>query len=255
MPIRPSQLRERLQNLQVNLDSPNPPVSVSVTKYACDLYGGGQVKRKSYNDRLYHVARRDLLGMTNNDYVDVFKGKGTIENIQKVLRLAARHRIYFHDGPAAGPGPGLSVADGLRRVVDEYIGQDCNGFVGNWAILSGLPGASAGRPPLDWLDHGRVRESLDDVRAFDLVIWASGHHIAVIETAYPGEPGATRRDLYVGESADRGIQIHPYSIRRTRTTVDVRRSGRHFTSFLTVNASIHRDNPHVIILRPNGIST
>src|SRR5690242_13276490 len=121
MPIPPGQLIDRYHSLRVPLDS-GAVVLVKVQRYACAWYGTGQADRRAYRDLLYRASRADLLGMTDTAFGEVFNGGGSREDIARCLRLAARHRIYFHTGPPAGAPPGLDEARGVRRVTDAYMG-------------------------------------------------------------------------------------------------------------------------------------
>jgi hypothetical protein len=256
MTLRPSQMRERYRNIAVTLDPPRMPVNVSVTRYACQVagYGTGQQERVAYKNRLYRASRSDLLGMDPPDMVDVFTGKGTVESIQKCLRLAARHRIYFHEGPDAGPGEGLSDQDGIHRVVDQYIGLDCNGFVGNWAMAAGVRGATAQRAPLDWLSHGRVRRTLDEIRAGDVIVWHSGTHIAAVESTYAFTTGPTpRRDMYVVESSTGGVQAHAYVLTTVEHAATVERYGHTYTTNFTGSTGIHGSGFRVFVVGLTGL--
>ena len=257
MPIPPGELIVRYNNLSTTLDG-GAVVPVSVHNYACAWYGSGQADRRAYRERLYHACRSNLLGMTGVEFSQVFDGGGSVENIAKCLRLAARYRIYFHAGPPAGAPPGLDERSGVRRVTDAYIGLDCTGFVGNWVRVSGLPHASVSRPPLDWLTHGHLVSDLAAVRAYDLIVWVTGVHITVIADALPVAPGSNTRHLTVCESAAGGLQKGPYTLRHLETprTLHVQRHGlvmEERTTVFEIDAHRHGNQVPVYILRYQGL--
>ena len=89
----------------VQLDAPLVSIIVNVQKYACQTpgYGTGQADRMAFKDRLLGAIGgvRGIVreGMTASGFVGVFSGKGTMDDIAKCLRLAARHRIFHHARP------------------------------------------------------------------------------------------------------------------------------------------------------------
>jgi hypothetical protein len=255
MAIHPSQMRDKYGNMRVTLDPPNPPVSVSVKRYACSVvgYGTGQNERRLYKDRLYRATAHDRLAMTDQEFVDVFTGKGSVDNIAKCLRLAARHRIYFHDGPPAGPGPGLDSTAGVQRVVTEYIGLDCTGFVGNWLRTAGVPGASPQRAPLDWLEHATLKTSLADIAEGDIVVWQNGNHIAAIESVGTLSADGLSRDARVGESSSGGVLINPYTFHLTAASESAVRNHHTFTTHFTCDSHVHGHGVRVFIAHPAGL--
>lgn len=209
----PSSMIAAYSRITVQLDAPLISVPVAVQKYACQHpgYGGGQAERMQYKDRLLGAigGGRGIAqnGMSASDFVGVFSGKGTMDDIATCLKLAVRHRIFHHARTLATDAQ-LPYQRLLQRVADDYIGLDCNGFVGNWAIYNAVPRASASYLPLDWLAGRAARLTLADVQRFDVVVWASGNHIGMVETV--GSLAADGRSLSVGfaESSSGGMRLH-----------------------------------------------
>lgn len=152
----PSSMIAAYSRITVQLDAPLISVPVNVQKYACQHpgYGTGQAERMQYKDRLLGAIGGGhgivANGMTASRFVGVFSGKGTMDDIATCMRLAVRHRIFHHARTIAADAQ-LPYQRLLQRVAGDYVGLDCNGFVGNWAIYNAVPGASASHYPLDWL--------------------------------------------------------------------------------------------------------
>jgi hypothetical protein len=218
MRITPKQAIDTLRHIRAEFDAPVPPMVFTVTHYACAWYGTGQHERRAYRERLFQASRGDRLGLSGKEFGQVFNGGGRPDTIARALRLAARHRLYSHAGTDGGAG--LPPATGAKHVMDRYIGLDCTGFVGNWAVMNGLPGDPTGhveRAPLDWRDHCVPRTHVDEIEAGDLVIWCNGNHVAVVDRrdhdAGTGRAGrVARAALRVAESAAGGLQIGSWHI-------------------------------------------
>jgi hypothetical protein len=247
----PSSTIDAYGRVLVQLDAPLISVTVSVQRYACQTpgYGTGQVDRMTYKDRLLGaiggvrgIARE---GMTVSGFVGVFSGKGTMDDIARCLRVAARHRIFHHTRPALPQSAQIAYQSALQGVVDAYIGMDCNGFVGNWAIYNSVPGASASFLPLDWLSGRAQRMSLSEIQPYDIAVWASGVHIGMIESVTALAPGARSRDVGFAESSSGGMRMRTGTqIKLASTPTNAARGGWR-TSFLLKN-EIHHDSPVVI---------
>ena len=209
----PSSMIAAYSRITVQLDAPLISVQVNVQKYACQHpgYGTGQAERMHYKDRLLGVigGGRGIAqnGMTPSRFVGVFSGKGTMDDIATCMRLAVRHRIFHHTRTIAADGL-LPYQLLLQRVADDYVGLDCNGFVGNWAIYNAVPGASASHFPLDWLSGRTARRTLADIQPFDVIVWASGNHIAMVETVANLSAEGRSRTVGCAESSRGGMVLH-----------------------------------------------
>lgn len=209
----PSSMIAAYSRITVPLDAPLISAQVTVQKYACQHpgYGTGQGERMQYKDRLLGAigGGRGISqnGMTASRFVGVFSGKGTMDDIATCMRLAVRHRIFHHARTIAADAP-LPYQRLLQRVADDYIGLDCNGFVGNWAIYNSVPGASASHFPLDWLSGRVPRRTLADLQQYDVVVWAGGTHIGMIETLGSLAADGRSRSVDFAESSRGGMVLH-----------------------------------------------
>ena len=247
----PSAMIAAYGRIVVQLDAPLNSIIVNVQKYACQTpgYGTGQADRMAFKDRLLGAIGgvRGIVreGMTASGFVGVFSGKGTMDEIAKCLRLAARHRIFHHARPIPAQNAPLAYQQLLQGVVDAYIGMDCNDFVGNWAIYNAVPSASASLLPLDWLVGRTQRTSLADIQPYDIVVWATGVHIGMVESVAPVSSDGKSRDIGFAESSQGGMRMRTGTrIKLASHPVAAARGGWR-TSFLLHN-QIHNDNAVVI---------
>ncbi len=157
-----------------------------------------------------------------SEYVGVFVGKGTPEGITKVLTM-------FHDyadkfvaryGKGGGPrrkcadwlaDPHLSWQDTLQNISNEFIGLDCNGFVGNWLKRADPALRMHANTPIPFYLQKRKtpRKKVDDVLIGDVIVWTHNGHIAVIDD----QPGPTSDKFIICQSAGGGPRRNEYSIR------------------------------------------
>jgi len=146
--ISPLYYARRYWNLQVPLDAggfasvrigsylsgqPTPGKDPLWMKVKQAFSGGKTVKATAHNG----FVLQELNCTTPDDIllhiVRPFYGKGSPEDCQIVLQMALRF--------------GLTSQGQLQSYADNYIGLDCNGFVGNWLWhgLAGSPGTAT--PP------------------------------------------------------------------------------------------------------------
>src|SRR5262249_37660557 len=78
-----------------------------------------------------HLAYAGALHRFRPTLMAVHSGKGSPEEIAKVLYLVAKYKLY--DVKMFG----TDAAAGVRDYCNKYIGLDCNGFVGNYARVIG----------------------------------------------------------------------------------------------------------------------
>lgn len=127
--------------------------------------------------------------------VDVFTGKGSVESITTELRVIFKYRDLFvekharsrdqNERKAAEILAGHS-ADTLATFASEFIGLDCNGFVGRY--LQPFP-ATAGlkhdNTPGEWykaLLANNFRKKVKDFEVGDVVISTNFMHIGVVDS-------------------------------------------------------------------------
>ncbi len=114
------------------------------------------------------------LTVNTAELAQAFTGKATPEVIADVLRLA----VAF--GLVAGN------LGALQSYCDEYIGLDCNGFVGNYLRQEGttLVGPTTPAKPNDFLPEARRLTRLDDIRAKSVLCWKTAGHVAIVDFVY-----------------------------------------------------------------------
>jgi hypothetical protein len=154
-------------------------------------------------------------------YYSVFSGKASPESIATVLAM-------FHDysdkfvaryGKTAGPArrcadwladKHLSWQDKLQKISDGFIGLDCNGFVGNWLRRTDPVLKIGAETPVPSFFGRRKsqRKAIEDILAGDVVVWAHGLHVAVIDQEAPG--GA---HYHICQSAGGGPRRNEYVVR------------------------------------------
>ncbi len=165
-----------------------------------------------------HLKNAEVLRRLKPSLMSVHSGKGSPEEIAAVLHLVARYKLY--DKAIA------DQAAAVRGYCDKYIGLDCNGFVGNYALATGRT-----RKPGDvipsFAPKSDLRTRIEDVQADDVMVFSDYGHITVIHSIAPlttGADGKPARDCVVVESSAHnpskgaltehgGLQHSTYSIR------------------------------------------
>jgi hypothetical protein len=108
------------------------------------------------------------------ELAQAFTGKGTPEVIADVLRLAEAFGLV-----------GNTVA-AMQTYCDDYIGLDCNGYVGNYLKREGSllvgPSTSANAP--SFMPEIRRLSRLEDVKYRSVLCWKSAGHVAIIDLVY-----------------------------------------------------------------------
>jgi hypothetical protein len=101
-------------------------------------------------------------------------GKGTPEIIASALRYAEAF------GLVAGN------ASAMQKYCDEYIGLDCNGYVGNYLKAEGskLVGPSTSANAGSFMPESRRLSKLADVKYRSVLCWKSAGHVAIIDTLF-----------------------------------------------------------------------
>lgn len=169
-------------------------------------------------------------------FVGVFTGKGSPDAIAVVLTMFYDHRDKFiaryGKMPAGTPqrktadwlaDPNLSWHDTLQAICDEFIGLDCNGFVGNWLALCD-PSLKIGpnTRPIDVKAKAKaVRRHLDEIEAWDVMVWHAGIHIAAID-----EPSSSSDSkFWICQSAGEGPIRHEYVLVEHKGSVFTKTGG------------------------------
>lgn len=230
----PSDMLKRYKNLKVMAGG--SPVAVSVNRYRnndasshASPDDGGTQNALKVKDALLSLNSTDVTARAGGavDYVNVFTGKGSPEAIAAVLgtladyadRFVAKYGNLTYESNYAVRltvdllgDPALSWRDTLQAITDEFIGLDCNGFVGNW-----LKKADAGLKLTEQSGPGTVkgkartkRMHLDEIDEWDVVIWHGNVHIAAIE-----RPGASPSKFWMCQSAGDGPAMQEYVLTET----------------------------------------
>lgn len=110
--------------------------------------------------------------------INSFVGKGSPDEIRDTLRLAIALGRAGGTRDAAGQAAGAST---VAEYMERFLTLDCNGLVGNYYGLSGIPNISVG----SYAVAGRRRKTMNDVRQGDCVVTHSKtrpyEHIALVE--------------------------------------------------------------------------
>jgi hypothetical protein len=113
------------------------------------------------------------------DLLRVFEGKGSPDAIRQALRLAHLLGLIGVKGTPEGD---------MKRWCRDFIGLDCNGFVGNYLRHCGVaaPGASLfdtpETRPIGFAPTGKRLSKIGEVGASDILVWTNDSHIAIIDT-------------------------------------------------------------------------
>lgn len=126
-----------------------------------------------------HFAFKDHF-YDNDKVTHIHTGKGSPEEISEVL--------------AAMVAADVIHPDALWDYVDDYIGLDCNGFVGNWAAQNRIKVAGSNASANLSLryyaarNQDKKRRGLDEMRLGDVMVWITKPHIAAVEMVVQDDP-------------------------------------------------------------------
>jgi hypothetical protein len=225
----PGDMLDAYKNVQVDLGATQ--VSISVNQYRNNdarahpsAAGGGTQDALAVKDALLSLATGEILGRAGGAqaYVDVFTGKGSPSAIAQVMRLFVDYSDRFISKFGRSSGAPRKCADWLARrnqttwqdilqtISNAFIGLDCNGFVGNWLNLAdySLKLGPQNGPRTVYNQRKVKRTTIDEIEAWDIVVWADFGHIAAINGAAPG--GVPKFNLC--QSAGGGPRMNEYSI-------------------------------------------
>ena len=154
-------------------------------------------------------------------YMDVFTGKGSPEAIAAVMQMFYDYsdRFIKMNPPSNSPegkcskwmsDDNLSWQDALQNICNEFIGLDCNGFVGNWLKrCDPTLKLNQNSVPKDVYNARKlVKNSVSEVEYWDIVVWMNFSHIAAIWN----EGGGGSPRFYVCQSAGGGPRCNLYEI-------------------------------------------
>jgi hypothetical protein len=101
----------------------------------------------------------------------VFTGKGTPDLIVQALRLAEAFGLVR---------PNVAA---MQSYCDDYIGLDCNGFVGNYLRARGCTVVGPQTPafPYAFVPPNWRLTKLTDVKAESVLVWKNAGHVAIVD--------------------------------------------------------------------------
>ncbi len=232
----PSDMLDLYKNMKFSAGGES--VSIAVNQYRNNDAGahpsaakGGTQDALSIKDALMSLDSTNIWSRAGGavSYVDVFTGKGSPKAIAAVMQCfcdySDRFIAKFGKDREGTPrrkcadwlaDPNSSWQDTLQAISNEFIGLDCNGFVGNWLKMidhSLLLGPQQG--PRDVYNRRRVtRKAVIEVQYCDVVVWADFSHIAAINMASAvGEP-----HFDMCQSAGGGPRMNDYLIQASSSS-------------------------------------
>jgi len=230
--IPPSAYVNWYQNIDV-WTTAGPVKQASVTRYLCNIakYGGlgdspvfWQTILQAANAAKLFYRKDQVAGATQ-----CFWGKAAPDDVAHALRIVEDVAVNNLDYPGLKPFHGiLADNDRIAKVCEKYIGVDCNGFVGNYAVENSLPGGGPNTLPNDWSNVGPVnkwRSTVAEIQPLDVLIWPDGAHIAIIDSVKNGQFAVCQSTGPGGPQTSTGHVISPATTADTtpRFKVDVGR--------------------------------
>lgn len=163
------------------------------------------------SDKTTLTIRKDgatLLSVAPREVAASFNGKGTprmmaktIELLQiwillnrEVLRRSSVRRTVLKDAKTKERESHDYAVDDLQKMVDDYLGVDCNGFTGRYlnAKFPTLSVTSQTTEEEYARKTGHLRKTLADIRADDIAVFnknGSYHHVAMVSAVLHYWPG------------------------------------------------------------------
>jgi hypothetical protein len=173
---------------------------VSMSRYLCNRAEDGGVGDSPKFWQAIVQAARDAKIWYGSDAANragqCFWGKGTPNDVANALRIVDEVASTNPEHAALKPfGAILKGEDRINKVCQEYIGLDCNGFVGNYAKENRLPQADPNLVPALWANLGprgndgkpKWRAKVGEICPLDVLIWHGGAHIAIIDSVMGGQ--------------------------------------------------------------------
>jgi GH25 family lysozyme M1 (1,4-beta-N-acetylmuramidase) len=191
-PLLPEDMKARYLSMSFNLDGEQVDISLPHLRYQNLKLG---LKLPNFNEpgknlivRLFSELKqgaRDLLEELTGTLakggpafvMHAFGGKGSPEQIQAVLKLAGHFKTRL--GKEWQDKGSLSAS--LASYYWANMGLDCSGFAGNYARAVGGTKLEPNTPIPQFAPPQKRRRKLDEILPGDLIIWASGGHIATIQ--------------------------------------------------------------------------
>ncbi len=116
--------------------------------------------------------------LKSNDavFMHVFGGKGSPEQIQAVLKLAA----HFKGKLGKAWKDKGSLSDSVKEFYHAKIGVDCSGFAGNYAAAIGTK-FGPNSPILSFAPASKRIKKVADIAPGQVLVWKDNSHIATIQ--------------------------------------------------------------------------
>jgi hypothetical protein len=175
------------------------------------------------------------------DLMSVAAGKANPDQMERFLSMV---EFVIKENPSALKTAFPKILKGgIEGMLNDpergknYIGLDCNGFVGNWMIAAGYgPGVSPSSSIGSWPNRG-VRKTLDEVQSYDVAALQDNQHIVCLDRVYrDGDKvladiaQSTGRDGNIG-GPQRTLK-HPIRATKTKGIFEIGRSEEGKTSVI-----------------------
>ena len=235
-------------------------VTISVNKYRNNDSGthpspqeAGTQDALKVKEALFGLNAADVVARAggSSNYYNVFTGKGSPKAIGAVLSTFADYadkfvakfgkKSYEDSYPEKLTADllgdsNLSWQDTLQAICDEFIGLDCNGFVGNWLLRadSSLALTEQSSPGIVKGKGRKKRMHLDEIEEWDVVIWHNNVHVAAIE-----QRGSAATKFLMCQSAGDGPTMQEYMLRETAPGVFAKSGGANPKSEVGGNVEVY----------------
>lgn len=221
----PSAALDAYKNMSCTVGGGTATVAVNCYRNAnkSSAAKGGCQDALVIKDRLRGVAK-DAWSRAGGSvaYVEVFMGKGSPWAIAAVLETFAAYADAFIEkyGKSKGTPEAKCAAiladknitweQTLQQICDEYLGLDCNGFVGNWLKVV--------QPDFKLNQNHRAdevrtkakayRRELAQIEYWDVMCYTQNEHIAAIDKVIG--TGSDPRSFMVCQSAGGGPRMNEF---------------------------------------------
>jgi hypothetical protein len=201
----PSDMYEIYQTIPVS--TPQGTTTIKVRRYRCSTPAfGGTAGPEMVKDGFLNITNYGILTEAGADkkhaspFTSVFVGKGSPAQFSTVLPLIVKYKDAFvnaykndHRKPGSDLGPGDCARmmagfrpeqwpEMLQQFTDDYLGLDCNGFVGNYVQKTKMSLLGPDSPVRSYYtDSKGVRKTVAEVQAHDALVWQDFQHLAIIE--------------------------------------------------------------------------
>ncbi len=243
----PAELYNRYHNLYVRTEAGARLGPFAVTKYMNPItgdLGAGQAAK----DRIIEALRSDYSRITGRGQSgDLIQFPSTPDAVRyqifwdnPISKAGIAHCVNARGSPeeiersleaAVACGSLAPDSGAIQQFIDDYIGLDCAGFVGNFfaaiafswgADSEGGPVPGPSTPPRGYARHGELRRTAEEVSRCDVILWPYSaerihQHIAIVGQVMRG-PGILM--VYESASSFGGLSARPYRLTGETKTMD-----------------------------------